>query len=357
MEENSSARCVSVDTAANTVTYNICLNYEYGSTVPLYLNQWKIVDFNNPSTDLSALVPPISTTPPLFSFNPLPITGSTNPPYSPIAFCFNITVPNTINKLEVILGFGRVNNGDATCISPLAIDLPPCYSGGGGSCGNCNIRTGTPNIYRPSSYDDLIIIDQPIFSTSNILELKAEVLYYGHRTSDTLCQVCEKRSSHLGAFYSYNGINTVFENMMTYPVGFASADWISVFGKHLPIPTRPYSRILEWYSNYSGGQGTRLPSSGARLNLAIGVPKENTLACCSDFFQICIRYTMIDDECTICSVVRCYDVLRGNTMPISGPGSPSRDLDVLNAYELQDHPLIPTIELKSSAPSSLNQNQ
>jgi hypothetical protein len=169
-------------------------------------------------------------------------------------------------------------------------------------------------------------------NANTIKKVTAEIIYFNiTQTNDPNCAKCVYDSRYYGNFYPPSS---------------------ALPGYGGPVLNRPdYSRLITWTSTIikacgqdnSGGNGTKNEIYGSpqipeafnqksiqndktnplqttnlqsefkppHFILPIAVPELNSLSCCGDKINICVRYTFYDFCCHACEVIRCYEIQRG----------------------------------------------
>jgi hypothetical protein len=162
-------------------------------------------------------------------------------------------------------------------------DLPSC------SCTDCDkIKIDITSNPTPTQNGNNVKFTQAISTLAlpantplKIKSISAEIIYVDIKKDEEQCYRCDKNSEHYGKFIASTLSATGFTQNSTLPSGEV-------------VFTKTAAAAL----------------TNANLSFEIAAPDLNK--CCKDTVTVCIKYTIVTEDCKSCSVTKCYALPRSN---------------------------------------------
>ncbi|MBP6430680.1 MAG: hypothetical protein KA319_02855 [Ferruginibacter sp.] len=289
VDDPSSGACFSIDTSQ----YKVVCNGVDANGKPIYTVKDLILKNiganpgrtgNNGSPATNYIVPntsgiTISNISPASATNILPGTSVNN-----ISFNINGATGTTASVI-INANIPSPTNPNIACNKniELTFDLPSC------ACTACDsIKIDVTSNATPSQNGNNVKFAQPISTLAlpantplKIKSITAEILYVDIKKDDEQCYRCDKNNDHYGKFVSASLSATGFSQTSILPSGEA-------------IFTKTNASAL----------------TTANLGFEISAPDLNR--CCKDKVNVCIKYTIVTEDCKSCSVIKCYTLPRSN---------------------------------------------
>lgn len=214
------------------------------------------------------------------NITPLPASGSTPASLAPNSthnFQFDYTTSTNLPVQFTYYGLVddalkyQANRNARNEIDSLKYPQCPCNA-----CDEIRIKAETQGQLTYNSNGSINFTTMLSSSPKKVKRIRAELVYFDMKPDDVNCLICNKNSSFFGNFVNTSTTNGNFTSALPFP-----------------------------HSAQFDAAGDIDISSGIPISFTVSVPP--MVSCCNGEVNFCIRYVIVNEDCTVCNILTCYN--------------------------------------------------